>query len=447
VTIEVRLLHMKRVYTEKNFDRRRRRRPSRLGRFSARNPKVWVAGIVLVLIFLFFISCLLAMADANMGPAISATSKQIKAPAGNKPSPPGLWANAAAMIDAESGRVLYEKNGDVKLPMASTTKMMTALVVRDRCKLTDKVQVTKDSANVGEEGIGLTAGETLTVDQLLNAMLIQSANDAAAALADHVSGSVSSFAELMNKKAVEIGAGRSHFVNPHGLDAPDHYSTALDLAIIGRAFMADPVLAKIAGTPNYSIPWPGHPGPRVAVGHNEILARYPSANGIKTGYTVPAGWCLVASAAQNGKSLIASVLNSPHRADDAMALFNYGFGSTERIVFARAGQNLGSCRVSAFPKRSVPVVAQSNMAALTFKGSKDVFDLRESFLRAAGRGVKAGEQLGKIEVSLNSEPLETGKAVAKKTEGRPNVLAGIVAFVWYSLCWSGKIIAAPFRVF
>jgi D-alanyl-D-alanine carboxypeptidase len=141
------------------------------------------------------------------------------------------------------------------------------------------------------------------------------------------------------------------------------------------------------------------------------------------------------------------VLNSAHRADDAAALFNYGFSATERIEFVKRGQKLATSRVSSFPRRSVPVVAKSTMAALTFKGSDDVFRMTTSVSRTAGKRVKAGEQLGKIEVTLDDAPLEKGLAVAQHSESAPNALAGVVAFIWYSLCWTGKIIAAPFRIF
>ena len=221
-----------------------------------------------------------------------------------------MWANAAVLTDAESGRVLYDKAAHVKLPIASTTKMITALVVREHKRLSDKVVISAEAANVGEQGIELVPGETLTVEQLLNALLIQSANDVAYALAQGTAGSVEAFSALMNKKAAELGANDSHFVNPHGLDQSGHYSTAYDLAVIGRALMKDPVLAKIVVTPHYSIPFPpGRAGMRIAQNHNEILTQYSGANGIKTGYTVPAGWCLVASAQRDGKSLIVAVLN------------------------------------------------------------------------------------------------------------------------------------------
>lgn len=441
---------MRRIYDDSYLERsprHQRRRRSRLGSLNVKNVRLWAVGLVLLLVFIFFISCLLTAADANIGPAVAETVHQIKAPPGNKPPAPGVWANAAVLTDAESGRVLYDKAAHVKLPIASTTKMITALVVRERKKLSDKVVISPEAVVVGEQGIDLTPGETLTVEQLLNALLIQSANDAAYALAQGTAGSIEAFSALMNKKAAELGANESHFVNPHGLDQADHYSSAYDLAVIGRALMKDPVLAKIVSTPHYSIPWPGHAGPRVAQNHNEILTKYQGADGIKTGYTVPAGWCLVASAKRDGKSLIAAVLNSSHRVDDAAALFNYGFSSTARIVLASRGHRVGTSRVGAFPRRYVTVVPQAEMAALTFKGSNDVFKVKVAVERTAHSPVKKGEALGKIDALLNDSLLEKGNAVAATSQSSSNFLGAIYFFFWYSLCWTGKMLAGPFRIF
>jgi D-alanyl-D-alanine carboxypeptidase (penicillin-binding protein 5/6) len=466
--LEESLPDMKRVYDDRYLDRASSRRAHRderrlehrrsehrpqkakrswIGSFNVKNFRVWAAALVLLLTFIFFVSLLLTAADANMGPAVAQSVHEIKAPTGAKPAAPGVWANAAVLTDAESGRVLYDKAGHVKLYVASTTKMMTALVVREHKKLSDKIVIGPEATQVGEQGMDLTPGETLTVEQLLNALLIQSANDVAYALAQGTAGSIDAFSALMNKKAAELGANDTHFVNPHGLDQSGHYSSAYDLAVIGRELMKDPVLAKMVSTPHYSIPWPGHPAPRVAQNHNEILTQYKGATGIKTGYTVPAGWCLVASATRDGKSLIAAVLNSAHRADDAAALFNYGFSATDRIVLVAKGAGIGTTRVSAFPRRYVTVVPQAEMAALTFRGSGDVFKVKASVERTASSPVKKGETLGKIEALLNDAPLEKGNAVAARSQSSSNFLGVIYFFFWYSLCWTGKILGAPFRIF
>ncbi len=467
---------MKRVYTEDYLNRRSRRKPVRRskadtprtaapvrarpegpgerGRPDARvrvsgvkKTRAAAVGVLALLVFLFFVSCLLALADANAGPTVAETLKEYKAPPGTKDAAPGVWADAAVLTDLDSGRVLYDKNAHSRLPMASTTKMMTALVVRARCGLKERVEITPEAVQVGEESINLIAGETLTVEQLLNVMLIQSANDAAFALAQHAGGSPDAFAGLMNKMAADIGARDSHFTNPHGLDQGDHYSSAYDLALIGRAVMRDPVLARIVSTPKYSIPTPGQPWDRVAVGHNEILARYQGADGIKTGYTGKAGMCLAASAKRDGKGLIAVVLNSSHRADDVSALFNYGFGNTARLVFSGKGQKLGRCRVSSFPRRSVGVVSGGDLASLTFVGSGDVFKVTTAVQRSAGSPVRAGQKLGTITVTLDNSAFAGVEAVAARAQSGSNLPGAIWAFFWYSACWMGRIISAPFRIF
>lgn len=418
------------------------------GSVFSRYYKKVLAILLALLIVLFGVSCILVAAGSNMNTAVAMSQRDIKAPPGPKPSPPGLWANAAVLIDAESGRVLYDKNSHVKLPIASTTKMITALVVRDQLKLNDQVTVSRDAANVGEQSAGLVAGEKLSVKDLLWAMLVLSANDAGYALAQDTSGSITSFANLMNKKAAQIGARDSHFMNPHGLDQAGHYSTAYDLALIGRELLKDPVLAKMVDTKHHNIPAPpGQPVPLTLNGHNEILDRYPYATGIKTGYTAKAGFCLVASATKDNKSLISVVLNSTHRADDAIALFNYGFDSTQRIVFVDKGQRLGTSRVSAYPRRYVRVVTQEQMAALAVKGSGDTYRVQITYSRQAPGGIKAGTPLGTVKCWMNKSPIESGKVIAGSTSFRTGLIARTGAFLWYSLCWMGKIISAPFRLF
>lgn len=407
-----------------------------------------IALAVALVVLLFLVSCLLTAAGSSMNSAVAQSVRLIKAPAGAGLAPPGLWASSAILVDAESGRVLFDKNAHQRLPIASTTKIVTALVARDQLGLKDEVTISPEASQVGEQGVGLVAGEKLTVEDLLWSVLVLSANDASYALAQYATGSTQSFANLMNKKAAKLGALESHFVNPHGLDEPGHYSTAYDLAIFGRELMKDPVLAEMVAARSHDIPPPpGQPGPRTLLSHNEILAQYQGANGIKTGYTGKAGWCLVASAAKGEKSLISVVLNSSHRADDTKALFGYGFSGSERVVFVDKGQKLGSSRVSAFPRRYVKVVPGRELGALTMKGSGDVFKVKVVFSKKTPTGVKKGTPLGNIECWLNSKSLEKGAAVAASTPAGNGPIAGTVAFLWYALCWMGKIVSAPFRIF
>ena len=435
---------MKRTYGENYLTRNPKALLSRFFQFVAKKRARILAVFVLVLLVLFAVSCLLVVSDAHISTALAVHTKKIIGPAGPTPSPPGVSAVSAVLMDAESGRVLYEKNAHEKMPIASTTKMMTALVIREQLGLKDKVVISPEAASVGEQEIWLEPGETLTVKDLLYALMIQSANDAAYALAQYTTGSVQSFARLMNKQAEKIGLRESHFTNPHGLDEPGHYSTAYDLAVIGRNLLKDPVLAKIVATRKYDIQWPGHPYPRTALNHNEILDKYAGATGIKTGYTLKAGWCLVASASREGKSLIAVVLNSEQRAVDASSLFDYGFASTVRVVLARKGQYLGRTRVSGYPRRYVPVTPERELSALSIKGMGDVFQVKTVIVMAVQGSVKKGTPLGRLDCSLNDVSIYTDRAVAGRNTRKPGFLAGIFVFIWYALCWMGRILGAPF---
>jgi D-alanyl-D-alanine carboxypeptidase (penicillin-binding protein 5/6) len=435
---------MKRTYSETYLTRNPKALLSRSVKFVVKNRARILTFFVLALLVMFVVSCLLVVNDAHVSTALAVKTKKILGPTGPAPGPPGVSAVAAVLMDAESGRLIYEKNAHEKLPIASTTKMMTALVIREQLGLKDKVVVSTEAASVGEQEMWLEPGETLTVTDLLYALLIQSANDAAYALAQYTTGSIQSFARLMNKQAEKIGLHESHFTNPHGLDEPGHYSTAYDLAVIGRNILKDPVLAKIVATRKYDIAWPGHPYPRTALNHNEILDKYTGATGIKTGYTLKAGWCLVASAGREGKSLIAVVLNSENRAADAGSLFDYGFASTVRVVLARKGQYLDRTRVSAYPRRYAPVTSERELAALSVKGAGDVFKVKTGIVKAVQGSVEKGTPLGRIDCSLNDLSIYTERAVAGRNTRKPGFPVGIFVFIWYALCWMGRMLGAPF---
>lgn len=231
---------------------------------------------------------------------------------------PSLTAPAALLADSTTGQVLLTRNPHQRRPMASTTKLMTALLVREHARLNEEV-VVPASALVGGASMGLEAGEHLTVEDLLWGLLLNSGNDAAVALAEHVAGSQAAFVELMNQRAATLGLRDTHFANPHGLDAPEHYSSVYDLWKLAEAVLADPVLRRMVATRSYN-----------AAGHalrnrNELLSMYPGADGVKTGTTDQAGQCLVASVTRNGHRVIAVVLGSQDRYADVTALLDHYF--------------------------------------------------------------------------------------------------------------------------
>ncbi len=199
-------------------------------------------------------------------------------------------------MDQQTGVVLAEKNAGERLPMASTTKIMTRLLVLEHFPDLDTVVVARrDAIGVGEDEIYLARGERLTVDQFLQALLIQSANAAAADLADAVSGSQARFVALMNRRARELGLRNTHYAIPHGLDQAGHYTSALDLTRLARYALGDPRFASYVDRYTVRIPWAHHPYPRVLVSHNELLEDYPWVYGVKTGWTDGAVYCIAAA--------------------------------------------------------------------------------------------------------------------------------------------------------
>jgi len=247
--------------------------------------------------------------------------------------PEGLGAASAILVDATSGDILFDHAArDARAP-ASLTKVMTAVVVLERAKLSDQVVASPRVREAGGHIMGLRPGQRLSVYDLLSALLVLSANDAAVALAEYVGGSVPGFADLMNAKAQALGMQDTSFRNPHGLDAPDHYSTAYDLAVLTRYALQSPTFAQIVRTRQTVITVKGPAKrrgraatvARVLRSHNRLLAAFEGADGVKTGFTNEAGRCLVASAQRDGRRVIAVLLNDPRRWEDAASLLEYGF--------------------------------------------------------------------------------------------------------------------------
>lgn len=257
------------------------------------------------------------------------------------PPPPPVEAVSWILYDDTFGRVLAEQEADEQRAVASTTKIMTALVVLERVPIGEMVDISERAAGVGESEIGLVAGEPpWTVGDLLAAMMLQSANDAAVALAEHVGGSVAGFADLMNAKVDELGLENSRFANPHGLDQRDHYSTSRDLLTLTLEAMDNPEFARLVQTRSANLPAAPDGAPRVAVNRNDLLVRYPAAIGVKTGYTERAVLTMVAAAERDRRRLYAVVLGTTEHYDDAAALLEYGFTGFLPMTLAPATSGL-----------------------------------------------------------------------------------------------------------
>ncbi len=247
-------------------------------------------------------------------------------------------AASAILMDAVTGEVLFEQNADDPRPPASITKILTALVILERGVLADTVVVGQTAASVGGYRLGLRRGQRISLEDLLSAILIRSANDAAEAAAEYVGSGAAGFVAMMNAKAQELGMYHSHFKNPHGLDEPGHYTTARDMALLTRVAMAHPYFAQLVRTREATVTiWqPGRRGlqarARTILSHNKLLGRLEGADGVKTGYTDAAGRCLVASASRGGQRMIAVLLKDPQRWTDAATLLEFGFGAATGAV-------------------------------------------------------------------------------------------------------------------
>lgn len=240
-------------------------------------------------------------------------------------SPGWISAEHAVVIDAESGQILWARDANAPVAPASLTKILTAMLVLDHANLTDQVTVRVDSRRMPDSTVmGLRPGETLTVEDLLFGMMLPSGNDAALALADHVAGTAEAFADLMNEKVRSLGLTGSHFANPHGLDAPGHMSTALDMAMLTREAMGAPMFRELAAARSYETPrGRGY----VVYNLNQLLWRYQGADGVKIGYTPDAGRAIVASATREGGRVYVAMMRSNDIYADSAALLDWAFAS------------------------------------------------------------------------------------------------------------------------
>ena len=245
-----------------------------------------------------------------------------------------LSARSAALYDPSSKTFLYTKNADERLPMASTTKIMTALVAIENASLDQSVAVSDEAIGTEGSSLYLKRGEILSMGDLLRGLMLRSANDAAAAIAYEISGSIEAFAEKMNEKAAIIGAESTHFTNPHGLDDTAHYTTAKDLAIIAAEALGNETFLSIVSTSKYIIKNTDGEA-RLLTNHNKLLSLYDGAIGVKTGFTKKSGRCLVGAAERDGTRLISVTINAPDDWNDHQALLDYGFFKLKSIPLAK----------------------------------------------------------------------------------------------------------------
>ena len=308
---------------------------------------------------------------------------------------PAVSAECSIVIHADSGRVLYEKNADQRMLIASTTKIMTALVALENCAPEEAVTINPEWAAVEGSSMYLKSGETYTLEELLYGMMLASGNDAATAVACHVAGDIPSFAELMNEKAEALGMSGSSFENPHGLDGETHYSTARDMATLAAHAMENESFAKIVGTHAVTIKGLTY------VNHNKLLTMCDGVLGVKTGFTKAAGRTLVSCCERDGARLICVTLHAPDDWDDHMALYDWAYREY-RYMPAVGPEDTVSLPLISDAGGTVTVRPREEVRVLT--APEDQVSVSVQLPRFVFPGHEAGERAGKLIVCVNGVP-------------------------------------------
>lgn len=335
-----------------------------------------------------------------------------------------VQASAYIVQNAATGEVLAARNADRPVAIASITKLLTVLVALDHAKLSDVVTVDRRAAVVGESSIDLRPGEKLTVHDLVEGALIQSANDAADALALHVAPSYPAFAELMNAKAAELGLHDSHFVRPDGLDAPGEWSTARDVTRLARIAMRNPFVRATVRKERDTIA-----GGRVLYTWDDLLGEFPGLLGVKTGHTASAGWSQVAAVRGRGVTVYATILGEPTRGQrnaDLATLLAYGLAQYVVVDAVQRGRVYATAELP-YGRAPVPLVAQRG-STLVVRAGRPLVE-RVVAPAAVALPVRAGQPLGEVQVSRNGRVIARRPLVAARSVERPGV-GGRVA--WYA---------------
>ena len=342
-------------------------------------------------------------------------------------------AKAAAVINGDTGEALYAQNADMRLPMASTTKIMTSLLLCEHGNLRKEITVTADMLRVEGSSMGLLPGDTVTLHDLLYGMLLASGNDAANVTAIAISGSVTAFAELMNKRAAELGLKNTHFVTPSGLDAEGHYTTAHDLALLAAFALKNKEFAKAAASKTATLCYGNPPYKRTLSNHNKLLKLYDGAIGVKTGFTKKSGRCLVSAARRDGKLAVAVTLCDPDDWRDHVSLLDYGIDSI--------GQTSYTPQISHF---SLPVIGSDNEDLDVFIEPYIINTLETEKIsckidlpRFLYAPVSRGETVGYAEYSFNGSVIETVEIKAPRgiaaTKPQQSVCSKLLANIKYIL--------------
>ena len=316
-----------------------------------------------------------------------------------------ISASSAIVVDGQTGQILWAKNPNWQRSVASLTKIMTAALALEYCDLDASLTVSSAAARTGGSSMYLRGGSTYRVRDLLYGLMLLSGNDAATALAEHIAGSVEQFAAQMNQKAAMLGALNTHFVNPHGLPAEDHYSTAYDMALIAGYALSNPEFAAVVASQQATIFDPVSGSSHPIHSKNRLLWEFEGADGVKTGYTLAAGRCLVASATRNERQVIAVILDGPKLWEDAVALLSHGLEEYATILVAHKGQNLGTVGVKGGIASTVPAVLAENVWVSVPRAASAAVEMEYAVDGALTAPLEQWAPLGKLLIRYDGELL------------------------------------------
>lgn len=331
-----------------------------------------------------------------------------------------ISAKSAVLMDRSSGRILFAKNENERLPMASTTKIMTGILAVEHGNLNSRIIISERAFNIEGSSIWLEKGEVKTLEELVYGLMLRSGNDAAVAIAEHLAGSVEDFSVMMTEKAREIGAYNTQFKNPHGLDEDGHVTTAYDLGLITCHALKIPLFREIIATKEKKVSWPGHEWDRFLRNQNKLLNIYPGGDGVKTGWTTPAGRCFVGSATRDSLQLVTVVLNAPNMWEDTTTLLDYGFANWKGKKLISKGQYVKTELVEGGTEEKVKLVAGEEFNYPLKEGEEEYLEfdiiIDSSPVRAP---VHEGQVLGRMVVNhldkeIKSIDLLAGKSVSRK---------------------------------
>lgn len=334
-----------------------------------------------------------------------------------------ISAQSAIVMEVQTGRILYARNIYNKLPMASTTKIMTALVALEKGNIKSIVKVPREAVGVEGSSIYLRYNEQISLEDLLYGLMLRSGNDAAVAIAYHISGSVEDFVKLMNKRAKEIGAKNTHFKNPHGLHDDNHYTTAYDLALITRTALLNAKFKEIVSTKKWVAKRDGY---NLFYNKNKTLSQFKGGDGVKIGYTRAAGRCLVSSATRNGMQLISVVLNDYNWFDDCHRLMEAAFNTYKPYEVLYKDKPIKSFNINKGQKKKSYLVSKKNITIPVSEREKEkVFTVFESN-EVYNAPIKKDEVLGKAKIYVGDELIATTELIAKESVKKQSFMDYII---------------------